>query len=63
MDLPERQAIADMLHATMSVNKIAPAIGGRRSTVCREIRRDRFEGDAFPDLNDYRSMTARRTAG
>ncbi len=62
LDLRERRAIGDMLHAKVPVNEIAAAIGRHRSTVYREIRRNRFEDDELPDLNGYYGLTAQRTA-
>ena len=42
LDLRERRAIEDMLNVQMSVDKIAAEIGRHRSTVYREINRNRF---------------------
>ena len=62
LGLRERRAIEDMLHAKMPVREIAAEIGRHRSTVYREIRRNRFEDDELPYLNGYYGMTAQRTA-
>ena len=62
LDLRERRAIEDMLHVKMTVNEIAPAIGGHRSTVYREIRRNRFEDDELLNLSGYYGSIAQRTA-
>jgi IS30 family transposase len=42
LGLRERRAIEDMLNAKMSVDKIAAEIGRHRSTVFREIKRNRY---------------------
>ena len=62
LDLRERRAIEDMLHAKVPVNEIAAAIGRHRSTVYREIKRNGFEDDELPELNGYYGVTAQRTA-
>ncbi len=51
LDLRERRAIEDMLHAKVPVNEIAALIGRHRSTVYREIKRNSFEDDELPELN------------
>ena len=62
LGLHERRAIEDMLNVKMSVNKIAAEIGRHRSTVYREIKRNRFIDDELPNLNGYYGMTAQRCA-
>lgn len=62
LDLRERRAIEDMLHAKVPVNEIAAAIGRHRSTVYCEIKRNGFEDDELPELNGYYGVTAQRTA-
>lgn len=62
LDLRERRVIEDMLQAKMSVNEIAAAIGRHRSTVYREIKRNRFEDNELPYLSGYYGLTAQRTA-
>ena len=62
LSLRERRTIEDMLNAKMSVNKIAAEIGRHRSTVFREIKRNRFVDDELPKLNGYYGMTAQRSA-
>ncbi len=42
LDLRERRAIEDMLNVKMPVSKIAIEIGRHRSTVFREMKRNRF---------------------
>ena len=62
LDLRERRAIEDMLHAKVPMNEIAALIGRHRSTVYREIKRNGFEDDELPELNGYYGVTAQRTA-
>lgn len=62
LDLRERRAIENMLNAKMPVNKIAAEIGRHRSTVYREISRNRFEDDELPHLRGYYGVHAQRTA-
>lgn len=62
LGLRERRTIEDMLNAKMSVDKIAAEIGRHRSTVFREIKRNRFVDDELPKLNGYYGMTAQRSA-
>lgn len=51
LNLRERRAIEDMLNAKMSVDKIAAEIRRHRSTLYREIKRNRFVDDELPNLN------------
>jgi len=62
LDLRERRAIEDMLYAKMAVSEIAAAIGRHRSTIYREIRRNRFEDKELSYLSGYYGLTAQRTA-
>ena len=62
LSLRERRTIEDMLNAKMSVDKISAEIGRHRSTVFREIKRNRFVDDELPKLNGYYAMTAQRSA-
>ncbi|AHD03710.1 hypothetical protein METH_23040 (plasmid) [Leisingera methylohalidivorans DSM 14336] len=62
LDLRERRAIEDMLNAKTPVCKIAAALGRHRSTVYREIKRNRFEDRELPYLNGYYGVNAQRTA-
>jgi IS30 family transposase len=62
LGLRERRTIEDMLNAKMSVDKIAAEIGRHRSTVFREIKRNRFVDDELPKLNGYYGMNAQRSA-
>ncbi|TYB90935.1 helix-turn-helix domain-containing protein, partial [Oceaniovalibus sp. ACAM 378] len=63
LGLRERRTIEDMLNAKMSVDKIAAEIGRHRSTVFREIKRNRYIDDELPKLNGYYGVTAQRSAG
>lgn len=62
LDLRERRAIEDMLNAKMPVSKIAAEIGRHRSTVHREIKRNRYFDGELPELNGYYGMNAQRAA-
>lgn len=62
LDLRERRTIEDMLNAKMPVSKIAAALGRHRSSVYREIKRNRFEDRELPYLNGYYGVNAQRTA-
>jgi len=46
----------------MPVNQIAAEIGRHRSTVYREITRNRFEDNELPYLNGYYGVSAQRCA-
>lgn len=61
LDLRERRAIENMLNTKMPVSKIAAKIGRHRSTVYREIKRNRFEDDELPHLRVYYGVNAQRT--
>ena len=62
LDLRERRAIEDMLHAQIPVSRIAVEIGRHRSTVYRELKRNHYEDRELPELNGYYGMNAQRTA-
>ncbi|PZX09633.1 IS30 family transposase [Palleronia aestuarii] len=62
LDLRERREIEDLLNAPVSIAKIAAQIGGHRSTVYREIKRNRFEDTELPYLIGYYGMSVRRPA-
>ena len=53
LDLRERHAIEDMLNAKVPVSKISVEIGRHRSTVFREIKRNKFVDEELPNLNGY----------
>lgn len=62
LDLRERRVIEDMLHAKISISKIAAEIGRHRSTVYREIKRNYFTDNELPYLTGYYGMVAQRSA-
>lgn len=62
LDLRERREIEDLLNAKVPLAKIAAQIGRHRSTVYREIKRNRFEDTELPYLSGYYGMIARRYA-
>ena len=47
----ERRTIEDMLNAKISIDSIAAEIGRHRSTVFREIKRNRFVDDELPVMS------------
>jgi len=61
LGLRERRTIENMLNAKMSLSKIAAETGRHRSTVFREIKRNRCEDAELPKLNGYYGMTAQRS--
>ena len=62
LDLRERRRIEDMLNAKMSIGRIACELGRHRSSVYREIKRNRFVDDELPYLNGYYGVVAQKTA-
>ena len=50
LDVRERRLIEDLLVAKASVSTIAARLGRHRSTIYREIKRNRFEDDELPEL-------------
>nr|WP_254436022.1 helix-turn-helix domain-containing protein [Ruegeria arenilitoris] len=62
LDLRERRAIEDMLNAKLPVSKIATEIGRHRSSVYREIKRNKFSDEELPHLNGYYGVNAHRCA-
>ena len=51
-----------MLNAKTPVSRIASELGRHRSSVYREIKRNRFVDDELPYLNGYYGMVAQKTA-
>ncbi len=51
--LHERRAIENMLNAKMPISKISAETGRHRSTISREINRNRFEDSALSHLSGY----------
>ncbi|MFD1910997.1 transposase [Halodurantibacterium flavum] len=62
LNLRERRAIEDMLNAKMPVSKIATELGRHRSSLYREIKRNRFVDAELSDLNGYWGLIAQRKA-
>ena len=66
---PDGQEVIDLcqrlvgphVSLVLPVNEIAATVGRHRSTVYREIKRNRFEDDEHPDLNGYYGVTGQRT--
>ncbi len=61
-DLRDRRKIEDMLRAKVPVNEIAVALGRHRSTIYREIRRNRFVDAELPYLTGYWGVVAQDRA-
>ncbi|MCP1167154.1 helix-turn-helix domain-containing protein [Limimaricola sp. ASW11-118] len=53
LDLQERRLVEDLLQAKMSIAQIAVRLSRHRSTIYREIRRNRFEDSELPQLSSY----------
>lgn len=62
LNLRERRAIEDMLHAKMSVREIATEIGRHCSTIYRDIKRNGYTDDELPELNGYYGIVAQKAA-
>ena len=62
LNLRERGAIEDMLHAKVAVREIAAEIGRHVSMVYREIKRNFVRFDDQPEINGYYGVVAQRTA-
>ncbi len=58
LDLDERRKIERWHHAGMAVDTIAEKLGRHRSTIFRELARNRFEDHEMPDLTGYFCVTA-----
>ena len=58
IDLDERRKIARWRQAGSSVEVIAEKLGRHRSTIFREIARNKFEDAEMPDLAGYFCVTA-----
>ena len=58
IDLDERRLINRMNQRGRSVDEIAAATGRHRSTIYRELKRNTFVDDEWPDLNGYYATTA-----
>ncbi|EPX76515.1 hypothetical protein Salmuc_04587 [Salipiger mucosus DSM 16094] len=62
LDLQERVAIQRMLEAKLPITQIAARLGRHRSTVYREIGRNRFEDEELAYLNGYYGVVAHKSA-
>ncbi len=62
IDLHERRQIEQLLNAKATIAQIAVILGRHRSSVYREIKRNRFEDEELPVLNGYYGMTAQQKA-
>jgi IS30 family transposase len=62
LDLRERRVIEDMLHAKAPVAQIARHLCRHRSSIYREIKRNRFEDTELPELDGYYGMLAEKSA-
>ncbi|WPY96874.1 IS30 family transposase [Limimaricola variabilis] len=62
LDLRERRLLEDLLQAKMSVANIAARLSRHRSTIYREIQRNRFEDSELPQLSGYYGMLAQKRA-
>ena len=60
IDLHERRQIEQLLNAKATIAQIAVILGRHRSSVYREIKRNRFEDEELPVLNGYYGMTAQQ---
>jgi len=58
IDLDERRKIARWRQAGVCVDAIAEKLGRHRSTIFRELRRNRFQDVEMPDLAGYYCVTA-----
>ena len=58
LDLSERRRIEDMIKAKVPVDEIAAAMGRHRSTIYREIGRNRFVDPELPYLTGYWGIVA-----
>ncbi|WPY96309.1 IS30 family transposase (plasmid) [Limimaricola variabilis] len=62
LDLRERRLVEDLLQAKMSVASIAARLSRHRSTIYREIQRNRFQDSELPHLSGYYGMLAQKRA-
>ncbi|WP_371929604.1 helix-turn-helix domain-containing protein [Phyllobacterium sp. 21LDTY02-6] len=58
IDMDERRKIARWRTAGVNVDIIAEKLGRHRSTIFRELKRNRFIDAQIPDLNGYYCVTA-----
>lgn len=62
IDMDERREIARWRMAGTGVEVITEKLGGHRSTIFRELRRNTFEDREMPDINGYYCVTANAMA-
>lgn len=62
IDLDERRKIERWRQAGISVDAIAEKLGRHRSTIFREIARNKFEDREMPDLTGYFCVAANSRA-
>jgi IS30 family transposase len=62
IDLDERRKIERWRQAGVSVDAIAEKLGRHRSTIFREIARNKFEDRDMPDLTGYFCVAANNRA-
>lgn len=62
LDLIERRYLSDLHERKVSVSEIARQLGRHRSTIYRELKRNRFVDDGMPDLDGYYARIANQFA-
>ncbi|WP_424934760.1 transposase, partial [Amaricoccus macauensis] len=62
LTLEERRRIEKMLIVRTPISVIAVRLGRHRSSIYREIRRNRYEDAELPNLNGYFGLLAQKTA-
>jgi IS30 family transposase len=60
--IDERRRIERMTDARVPVTEVARKLGRQRSTICREVKRNRFADDETPCLDGYHSSVAQTIA-
>lgn len=58
LDLRERRRIEDLSNAGVAVRQIAADLNRHRSTIYREIKRNRFVENELPQFSGYFGVTA-----
>jgi len=62
LDLAERGIIQKMLRAGVAIARIAERLGRHRSTIYREIKRNYFTDEEWPEISDYYGKLAQDMA-
>ena len=62
LDDEERRKLEQWRHAKISPDVIAEKLGRHRSTIFRELKRNRFRDEAMPRVAGYYWMVARMKA-